>query len=105
MGQRPAAISRGNPDRHPTVAAVRCDRDVVVGHGADAERVNRAHRIENAPVQRHSMPGVPVGEGIGADDPLAIEHDKVAVAELLEERLDRCLAQPHTPGERFWGRG
>jgi len=49
----------------------------------DAERVDRAHGIENTSVQRDPMARVLVGEGIGTDDPLAVEHDKVAPAEFF----------------------
>jgi hypothetical protein len=84
MSERPTLIPRGDPDRCATVTAARGDRDVLVGHGANAERVNRAHRIDNAPAQRDPVARVLVREGIGADDPLAVENDQVASTEFVQ---------------------
>ncbi len=105
VGQSPAPFLRGDPDRRAAVAAARDDRDVLVGHSADAERVDRAHRSKSASVQCDPVAGVAVGEGIRADNHVAIEYDEVATAELFEQRTDGFLAQPRTLGKRAWGRG
>src|SRR5229473_3440015 len=86
------------------MAAARGYCDVATGHGADAERIDRAHCVETTSVQCDPVACVPVSEGIGADDPFVIEHDEVATAELLEQRLNGCLAQSCTLRKRAWGR-
>ncbi len=53
----------------------RCDRDVTIYHGTDAERIDRTHGVEIASVQCNPVPGVAIGERIGADDLFAFEHD------------------------------
>ena len=42
------------------------------------------------------MACVPISEGIGADDPLAIENNQVAPAKLLEQRPNGRLARSYT---------
>jgi hypothetical protein len=75
VGQRPPSLSRGNPDGRAAMAATRAYGDVATGRGADAERVDRAHGVENASVQGDVVACVPISKGISADDSLTIENN------------------------------
>ncbi len=87
------------------MAAGRGDRGVAIGHGTDAQRVDRAHCIQRASVQSDPMAGVMIAERIGADDQLAIENDEVAPAELVEQWPDDHLTEFCTLRKRAYGRG
>jgi hypothetical protein len=87
------------------VVAARRYRDIAIDHGADAEGVDRAHGIENPSIQRDAVARVPVGEGISADDALAVEHNQVATAEFFEQRPDGRLVRPRSLHKRARGRG
>jgi hypothetical protein len=51
------------------------------------------------------MAPVLVGERISADDPLSVENDQVAPAELVEQRRDRRLIESCTVRDLVYGRG
>jgi hypothetical protein len=87
------------------MAAARIYPDVVTGHGADTERIDRAHGIEDAAIQDDPMACVPVAEGVGADNALAIENEQVATKEILKQRANGRLAYPRALGKRAHGRG
>ncbi len=85
VGRCPATVSRRDPDRRAAVAAAGRDLDVAIQHGADAERVDRAHGADGAAIQPDMVASILVGERIGADDPLAVKDGKVTLLEVFEE--------------------
>src|SRR5229473_2064766 len=92
LSQRPSLVSCRDPNRRATMAAARCDRDVTIYHGANAECVYRAHGVDDVFVQGDLMVRIPVGKGIGSDDPIAVEHDEVTTMEFFKLRLNGRLA-------------
>src|SRR6266581_4044638 len=61
--------------------------------------------LRTRPVECDPVARLLSGEGIGADDPLAVEHDQVATAELFEQSPDGRLVQPRSLRKRTRGRG
>lgn len=84
--------------------AARGYRDVAASHGADSERVDGAHGVEDTPAEGDPVAPVRIGEGIGADDPRAVKHDQITPAEFFEQGPDGRRTQPCALRKRACGR-
>ena len=72
LGERAAIVARRDPDRGAGARAPRIDLNVACQHRADAERIDRAHGVDGAIVQRDAMTGGAIGERIGAENAIAV---------------------------------
>src|SRR5919106_2120632 len=94
-GEGSAGIARGDSDQPMAEAATRFDRGIGSEHGADAECIDRAHRMELSIRYHHPMLARPVGQRVRTNDFVILENDQIAGGEALQQ-------QPHLvrPGVR-----
>ena len=89
-------LHRPDADRGTAETAPRLDHGARAVHGADAQRVDRAHSMQPLTLDAYPMLGRAIGQRIGTDDALAVEDDQITLGQPVQQRvhpLDGMSAQ------------